>query len=298
MTRARFCFVPSWLCATLAVLTMKRFLLAALLFVPCSLIAAEPAWVQPMRKAHARFTGTPGTFAQLGDSITVTMAFWAPLQSKPKNMSPEAARAHELVTAYQRPECWRGWKGPEFGSNGSMTIRWADKNIEAWLKKLNPEVAVILFGTNDMGDFSVKEFEAKVRAVVDRCLQNGTIPILTTPPPRSGRGEKSEEFSTAVRQVATELHLPLCDFYAEVMRRRPNDWDGSLPKFKEFPGGEYDVPTLIARDGVHPSAPQKFANDFSESALNSNGYNLRNYLTLLAYAEVIEKVCQAGAGKR
>ena len=41
---------------------------------------------QPMRKAHARFTGTPGTFAQFGDSITVTMAFWAPLQSKPKNM--------------------------------------------------------------------------------------------------------------------------------------------------------------------------------------------------------------------
>ena len=277
---------------------MKRILLATLLALPSCLIAVEPAWVQPMRKVHARFTGTAGTFAQFGDSITVTMAFWAPLQSKPKNMPPEAARAHELVNGYQRPECWRDWKGPAFGSNGGMTIRWADKNVDQWLKKLNPEVAVILFGTNDMSDLNVKEFEAKLRDVVDRCLQNGTIPILTTPPPRSGRAEKSEEFATAVRQVATELRLSLCDYHAEVMRRRPTDWDGSLPKFKEILGGEYDVPTLIARDGVHPSAPQKLGNDFSETALNSNGYNLRNYLTLLNYAEVIERVCQADAGKK
>src|SRR2546423_1775089 len=49
-------------------------------------------WVQSMKKVHARFTGTKGTFAHFGDSITVTMAFWTPLAGTPKNMNPEMAR--------------------------------------------------------------------------------------------------------------------------------------------------------------------------------------------------------------
>jgi len=35
------------------------------------------AWVAAMKKIHARFTGQKGTLAHFGDSITVTMAFWA-----------------------------------------------------------------------------------------------------------------------------------------------------------------------------------------------------------------------------
>ena len=47
-------------------------------------------------------------------------------------------------------------------------------------------MAVILFGTNDCGQLGLKEFEEKTAEVVDRCLANGTVVILTTPPPRSG----------------------------------------------------------------------------------------------------------------
>jgi len=48
----------------------------------------------------------------------------------------------------------------------------------------------------------------------------------------------------------------------------------------------------IARDGVHPSNPKRFANTYSDAALRENGFSLRNYLTVLAYGEVIEKVLQ------
>jgi hypothetical protein len=40
---------------------------------------------------------------------------------------------------------------------------------------------------------------------------------------------------------------------------------------------------------VHPSAPKKYAGDFSDEALSASGYNLRTYLTLITYAEVIGK---------
>ena len=60
-----------------------------------------------MKQVHARFTGTMGTLAQFGDSITVTMAYWAPLEGEPRQMPPEMARAHARVKKYMRPECWR-----------------------------------------------------------------------------------------------------------------------------------------------------------------------------------------------
>jgi GDSL-like Lipase/Acylhydrolase family len=259
----------------------------ALLLTLVSVRAAD--WVEPMRKVHAEFNGMPGTFAQFGDSITVTMAFWASLQSKPKDMDVAAAAAYERVSKTMKPECWREWKGAEFGSQGSMTVRWAFDNVDKWLAKLNPEVVLVMFGSNDVGQMDVSEYETKLRSVTERCLRSGTVVILSTMPPRSGHVEKSREFADAARKLAKELHVPLSDYFNEIVKRRPDDWDGSLEKFKAS-GDVYDVPTLISRDGVHPSAPKQFNGDFSAEALRSHGYNLRNYVTLLAYAEVIENL--------
>src|SRR5262249_607208 len=154
-----------------------------------------------MKQVHARFKGTPGTFALFGDSITVSLAFWSPLAGEPKGMSPTMAKAHGLVKAHMKPECWSKWRGPEFGNQGSMTIRWAHANVDKWLKKLNPEVALIMFGTNDLGQVPAKEYEEKTRTVVERCLENGTVVILSTIPPRSGRLEQSRQFADIVRKI-------------------------------------------------------------------------------------------------
>jgi lysophospholipase L1-like esterase len=190
-----------------------------------------------------------------------------------------------------KPECWSKWKGPGFGSNGGMTIRWADDNIDKWLEKHNPEAAVIMFGTNDLGPIELKEYEEKYRQVVDRCLKNGTVPILTTIPPRTGRLDKSRSFAEAVLRIGKDSSVPVIDYFGEILKRRPDDWDGALPRFKDTPGGVYEVPTLVSGDGVHPSNPSKFR-DFSEESLRSNGYALRNYLTVIMYAEVIGRVLQ------
>jgi len=250
-------------------------------------------WVEPMKKVHSRFTGAKGTFAHFGDSITVTMAFWTPLAGDPKNMSAEMERALRLVKAHQKAECWSRWKGPEFGNQGSMTIRWAHANVEPWLKKLNPEVVLVMFGSNDVGQMDAPEYEARTREVVARCLGNGTVVILSTMPPRHGRVDKSREFAEVVRRIAREQNVPLVDYFDEILKRRPEDWDGALPKFKGFAGDDYQVPTLMARDGVHPSNPKQFAGDYSEEALRNSGYGLRNFLTVLAYADVIARVLQA-----
>ena len=231
-------------------------------------------------------TGKKGTFAHFGDSITVTMAFWSPLPFVRKNASSEMEKAFNIVNEYMSPECWRDWKGPEYGNDGGMTVRWAHENIEKWLAKLNPETALIMFGTNDLFSFGIEEYQTKMREVVQKCLDNGTIVLLTTIPPVSGFSEKSAQFADAVRQIAKQLDVYLIDYHAEIIKRRPEDWDGSLEKFDGW--SDYNVPTLISRDGVHPSHPQKYQSDYSEEALSSCGYSLRNYLTLIKYAEVIQ----------
>jgi hypothetical protein len=145
-----------------------------------------------------------------------------------------------------------------------------------------------MFGSNDVFQLQLKEFERKTGEVVDRCLRNGTVPLLTTLPPCAGRAELSKQFAEAVCRVARDKKVPLIDYQAEILKRRPDDWDGTLPRFAEFKD-VYEVPTLISRDGVHPSNPRAFR-DFSDDSLSKNGFLLRNYLTLLAYAQVIEQV--------
>ena len=258
---------------------------------PASSRQGDAPWVDAMKQVHAKFTGEKGTFAQFGDSITITMAFWSSLKGSRKNMTPETEEAYKLVDGYMKPDCWNRWKGPEFGNNGSMTIRWAQENSEKWLKKLNPEVVLIMFGTNDLHAVPLEEYEAKTREVVKRCLDNGSVVILTAIPPRHGMLEKSKAYAEAARKVARELHVPVCDYSAECLKRRPEDWDGADEKFNGYK--DYDVPTLIARDGVHPSNPKAFSGDYSEEGLRSNGFVLRNYVSLQAYATVIRSVLGA-----
>lgn len=246
----------------------------------------EQYWVKPMAEVHKKFTGRRGTFAHFGDSITVTLAFWTPLSYSHKNASPEMEEAYKLVNGYMKKDCWRDWKGAEFGNEGGQTIRWAQENIDKWLRKLNPEAALIMFGTNDLHSVELKEYIEEMRQVVQKCLDNGTVVILSTIPPRDEFSDKAVVYAEAVRKTARQTKVPLIDFHSEILKRRPEDWNGAMDKFSQYK--DYDVPTLLARDGIHPSNPKKYQDDYSEEALRCCGYSLRNYLVLTKYAEVLQ----------
>ena len=259
----------------------KTLCLAALLAFSVPAVAAEDdAWVEPMKAVHAKFAGQQGTVAQFGDSITITMAFFTPLSMEHKNVPADLAEAHAWLRKYVQPRCWRAWKGPQFGNEGRTTTDWAMANIDGWLKKLNPEVALVMWGTNDtyIGPKPPK-YTDNLRAIIQRCLDNGTVPILYTIPPKGDQAGNAkntalvESFVEAARTVAAEKKVPLIDFYKEIMDRQPPDF----------------AKTLLG-DGLHPSYPQAYQQDFSEEALKQSGYTLRNYLTLKALWEVHQRV--------
>jgi len=240
---------------------------------------AEP-WVEPMKAVYAKFAGQAGTVAQFGDSITITMAFFVPLQERIKNLPAGLEEAQAWARKYVQGRCWRGWKGPEFGNEGRTTTAWALQNMDGWLKKLNPEVALVMWGTNDTYQGpKPPQYTENLRAIVQKCLDNGTVPILYTIPPKGDQAgnqkatQQVETFVEAARTVAAEKKIPLIDFYKEIMTRQPTDF----------------AKTLLG-DGLHPSYPSQYQNDFSEEGLKNSGYTLRNYLTLKRYYEVYQKV--------
>ena len=256
---------------------MKRmsFILITTLLAGAALGAEEP-WVEHMKTVHAKFTGQAGTVMEVGDSITITMAFFTPLQGEIKNLPDDLKPAHKWLLDYVQNRCWTAWKGPEWGNNGQMTSNWGATNIDGWIKKMNPEVALIMFGTNDLGAGpKPPEYDQKMKKIVTSCLENGTIPVLYTIPPvgrQAGDAKQTayvETFVDAVRKLAAEQKVPLIDYYKEMITRQPKEFAAKL-----------------LGDGVHPSYPKEYQNDFSEEGLKNSGYTLRNYVTLKALWEI------------
>jgi lysophospholipase L1-like esterase len=247
--------------------------------------ASEPTWARNARVIHGSFTGSPGTLALFGDSITESLAFWAPLAEGRGPAPPLIEGAFARVKTRLRPECWSEWRGEAFGNASKTTTAWARKNVDRWLATLKPEVALIMFGSNDLPDRDQRGYRKALTEVVEACIRRATVPILSTLPPRSGLARESATFSGVVRAVAMDLDVPLIDYHAAILERRPDDWDGTT--FVVPGGNPYEVLTLISGDGVHPSNPAKFFKDYSDEALRISGFGLRTAQALLAYDQVV-----------
>lgn len=252
---------------------------ALLLSIATSASAEKPEWVAPMKKVHADFHGQAGYVAQLGDSITASLAFWSPLGwDEPQRYLPK----DDGLPLTPRDKRWRDVilgtrdKGTAYGNNGGWRVESLLEVIDAVLEKQRPETAVIMIGTNDISGNRVPEgYEAGLTKVVEKCLAAHCIPLLTTIPPRKDHDKSVEEVNTIVRRIAKDKQLPLIDYHAAILERRPDQsWLG----------------TLISDDGVHPTAGK--TNDYSEENLKKDGYALRNWVTFLKYREVYFHVLQ------
>jgi lysophospholipase L1-like esterase len=133
-------------------------------------------------------------------------------------------------------------------------------------------MAVILWGTNDLAHgISVAQYTANMTAVVQACEANGTIPILTTIPPRSGYALTYPAYAQAMRDLATQLNVPLIDYNTDILTRRPGTtWLGTI---------------IDSGDGTHPTSLG--SQNFSATALASDGYALRNYDTMTTMYNVM-----------
>ena len=245
------------------------------------------AWIESMRKLHANFNGTPGYVALLGDSITFADAFWTPLEyTDPAQYLPGT----DGLPTHPQGKLWKDiikgtrGKGLEHCNGSGWQVGYILRTIDGLIAREKPEVAILMIGTNDIGSGKVAPgWQEGYEKIVRKCLDANCIPILNTIPPRRDRDLAVADVNAIIRNVAAKYRVPLVDYHAEMVRRRPAD---------EMYG------TLMQKDGVHPSAGK--TNVFTDTNLNDSGYALRNWLNFLAYREVYFRILhpeQAEAAK-
>jgi hypothetical protein len=89
--------------------------------------------------------------------------------------------------------------------------------------------------------------------------------------------ELARSYNRELRRLAKERTLPLIDYEAEILKRHPTDWNG----------------TLMVKDDVHPSATNGASTPTSEPTaenLSRSGYLLRGWLTVQKLTEVRKSV--------
>lgn len=212
-----------------------------------------------MRNVHARFRGTEGYVAQFGDSITYSMAFWSPLGW---DLPDKYLERDDALPKTPRGTRWRdvlhgtGDKGPEYANNSGWRVQQLVEAVDGVLIREKPEMAIIMIGTNDITGNSVPaDFAQQLELVVGKCLAAGCIPLVNTIPPRRDHDDAVGQANQQIREIAQRGQLPLVDYYAECLARRPqHTWDG----------------TLISEDGVHPTAGETQV--YSEENLRNSGY--------------------------
>lgn len=269
---------------------MERYLA----FLALGLSQGVPEYAEAMRKVAARFTGKEGVVLHLGDSITYANPYsaWARYG---QGKTPEDRAVLEWMHCGARDDT-DGWylasvdrpggrsetaasgvRSDEYLAGGKSGL----PSLAEILRKYNPRMAVVMLGTNDASaGRPVSQYRATMAQILDTILANGTIPILSTIPPHPARGELARSYNEALRELCREKKIPLIDYEAEILRRRPQDWNG----------------TLLAKNDVHPTASQGGTNPAdapTEENLRNSGYLLRGWLSVKKIAEVKKWVLDA-----
>lgn len=229
-----------------------------------------------------RLGNRPGVFAKIGDSITASPSFlqalacqrprlgeWSGLRATLEffGMTPVPPGSEEaqcsVSNSFSRVgvAAVPGWRAVDAVSRLESSPACLDPvAVSCELELTRPSVALIMFGTNDLTEFSAVQFRRDLARVLRLVSSAGTIPVISTipPRPRSPYAQRVPRFNAEIAELAENRALPLWNFWRQMVA------PGVLNQG-------------LGEDGVHPSAlcPPCTAIDFRPGGLRQ-GYALRN----------------------
>jgi GDSL-like Lipase/Acylhydrolase family len=231
--------------------------------------------VDRMKDVLARNPGSHrDLFMKVGDSISVSTRFlhcfgdgdadlgaYGALQP---TLDAYAAATIAGTTSFDRVSaCVEGGKTAFWAMDGQPSP------LETEMSALNPALAVVMFGTNDIGWFSpdhihtLNWYHGYMFDLVDALLDAGIVPILSTLPPRDDKPSLDAwipTFNAVIRGMAQGRQIPLVDFHRELQ---------PLPSHG------------LSSDGVHPNAYTSAGDACTLTTEGLDyGYNVRNWITL------------------
>lgn len=215
-------------------------------------------------------------FAKVGDSISVGERFLYPFGDGSYQLRDQrylqavidayAQAPVREVTSFNNPTVaaavgWAAYNVLSPRSADPYQCQAGESPLACEYRIIQPSVAFILLGTNDVGYRTEEEYTRDMGEIVKLSMEMGVIPVLTTIPPQPRVADRVVAFNRIIRDLASANDLPLIDLHAA---------------FSALPNSG------LAYDNVHPSWPpgdETLAADFTSENL-TYGYTLRNLLTL------------------
>lgn len=186
------------------------------------------------------------------------------------------------------------------------------KRLEADVLQKDPDLVLIMVGTNDMVNSakltSYVDYKAHMVTLIRRLKREGVQPVLMSPPPvdtaylfqRHDRSkfdvppnEKLAEVSKILKTLARQEKLVFIDLQrafvkAEVPKHNQDTWIKNMLNSGEA-------------DGVHPTPEgYTFIGKYVYDALEKHGVFLKGYKTILCFGDSItygSRVCGAGTAE-
>jgi hypothetical protein len=278
---------------------MKNPTTILLLFLACSLNLPAArgeekplpqAWgyAAAMKKAAGKFKGREGVVLHVGDSITYANPYGQWPRAGAGKTDEDKAILKWMHTGddnesdgwwlarFDHPDGGRsytacgGIRADEMLAGGKQKMPPFAKLLDTY----KPRMVVLMLGSNDASaGRSVEAYAADMAKCVDLMLERGIVPILSTIPPHPGQRKRAESYNVALRELAKKRQLPLIDYEKEILKRRPDDWNGTLL-------GKNDVHPTVESHGSKTTSPP------TEENLKNSGYLLRGWLSVKKIAEV------------
>lgn len=210
--------------------------------------------------------------AKVGDSITVSTSF---LHCFAGTRVDLGGREHlrgtlEHFRAGQVPggdPYTRTSLAAGVGWSASRALSGTPSPLSAELDATHPRFATLMYGTNDVGYVDVDTFLRNMATIVDALLARGTVPVLSSIPPRDDDGTidaRVPVFGGLLRALALSRGVPFVDYHLALL---------ALPDHG------------LGSDGVHPRGASTGACDLSARGLVAAA-NVRNLLVLEALDRV------------
>jgi hypothetical protein len=256
-------------------------------------LAEKWDYVVPMKKVAARFKGNEGVVIHVGASDTIANPYttWA-RQGKGKTPDDIAILKWMHTNKNDKTDGW--WlcrmelvSHRAYTAESGLQSAWLMGGgklglppLEKMLDDYKPRIVVFEVGIYEAEDERpLADYRKNVAKALAMTLERGAIPILTTSPPIKAHLKSSAAYNDAIRDLAKERGLPLVDMEQEILRRRPDDWYGTLMTRMHL---------TATRNGVSAASEPTAAN------LRESGFLLRGWVTVRKLAEVKRRVIDAG----
>ncbi|MBX7099311.1 MAG: SGNH/GDSL hydrolase family protein, partial [Myxococcaceae bacterium] len=226
-----------------------------------------------LRRIVARASTQPKVFSKIGDSNTVNTNYLACFAGSAVTLDSHAALKPTLdfykagnaggTTPYDRVT-----KAATVGWSASAAIAGNPSPMEQELAAVNPQLATVMFGTNDIQSMNLDAYGRNMAAIADGLLDAGVVPLFTAIPPRDDSTTADAvvpRYNAVARAIAQARGFPFIDLHRELL---------TLPSHG------------IGPDGLHlNAAPGPKACQLDAAGLQY-GQNRRNLLVLQALDRV------------